>query len=226
MTPLELRDQFRIEIQDQAQPYLWTDDEVYRYMTDAQEMFCRLGGGISDSTSEVTSITAAAGEPLTEISPRILKIRHARRESDNGTLELLNFEDFGRPTLVTDYGKTVSYQLDDQEGQVQGLIEGMEQDQVRWYMVPATDEQVRLIVYRLPMCELLTEDEDLEIHSQHHLALIEWMKYKAYCKQDAEAYDRTKAEEFKKKFMDYCDLAKREREKREHKYRTVVYGGI
>lgn len=226
MTPQELLDLFRIEIQDLAKPPMWSDDEVYKYMTEAQEMFCRLGGGIADSTNSLTRITAVANEPFSEISPRILKIRQATRVSDNQVLDILNFEDFERPSLYNDYGKTVIFKLDNTTGQVVALIEGMEQDKVRWYYVPSVDQDITLIVYRLPLCANLDQNSKLEIHSQHHVNLLHWIKYRAYCKQDAEAYDRGKAEEFKQKFMEYCALAKNEREKREHKYRSLVYGGI
>ena len=48
----------------------------------------------------------------------------------------------------------------------------------------------------------------------------------AYNKQDAETYDKSKAEERAAKFLSYCDQAKTEQGRREHKYRTISYGGI
>jgi hypothetical protein len=55
---------------------------------------------------------------------------------------------------------------------------------------------------------------------------MNWMKHLAHEKQDAETYDRGRSMEFRDKFLAYCDQAKAERERREHKYRTVAYGGI
>jgi hypothetical protein len=226
MTPLEVLNQFRSEVQDEALPYLWTDTEIYRYMVDAQEMFCRLGGGIADSTSSVTTLTATAGEPFTDLSSRILKIRHASRASDNKQIEILNFEDMARPTLSADYNSQTEFRMDDEEGEIIALIEGLEQSKVRWYKVPETTQTVNLVVYRMPTATTLTGAGTLEIHEQHHLNLIHWIKHRAYLKQDAEAFDRTKAEEFRQQFISYCDRSKRDREQREHKYRTVAYGGI
>jgi hypothetical protein len=51
------------------------------------------------------------------------------------------------------------------------------------------------------------------------------MKHLAHLKQDAETYDRGRADQFRTEFFAYCDQAKAEREKREHKFRTVAYGG-
>lgn len=226
MTPAEVLAQFRIEVQDQAEPYLWSDVELYRYMTEAQEMFCRLGGGIADSTTaSIVEIEATISEEFSDISPKILKIRQARRAEDNRVIDIINFEDFERPSLITDYGHSVTYNMDDTEGELQIMVTGMEQDKVRWYHIPAETQTVKLIVYRLPLYDDIT-GQTIEIHSQHHMELIHWMKYRAYCKQDAEAYDRSKADDFKARFLESCDMAKREREKREHKPRAVVYGGI
>ena len=47
----------------------------------------------------------------------------------------------------------------------------------------------------------------------------------AYMKQDAETYDKTKSAEFEARFLGYCDMARKEKERREHKTRIVAYGG-
>ena len=65
----------------------------------------------------------------------------------------------------------------------------------------------------------------LEIDEQHHLHLLDGMKRLAYRKEDAETYDRGRADQFDAAFYAYCDQAKAERERREHKYRTIPYGG-
>ena len=52
------------------------------------------------------------------------------------------------------------------------------------------------------------------------------MKAQAYSKQDAETYNKAKADEEAAKFVAYCEQAKREKEKYKHKVRVVRYGGI
>ena len=65
-----------------------------------------------------------------------------------------------------------------------------------------------------------------QIDVQHHRYLLNWIKHLAHEKQDAETYDRGRSVEFRDKFLAYCGQAKAERERREHKYRTVGYGGL
>lgn len=225
MKPSELLLQFRREIQDEARPYLWSDDDIYAYMADAQEQFCRKGGGIADSTSEVTEIQAIEGEEFASIDCRILKIRQAKL-SDGTVLELLNFENLERGWRGNDYGVDTLFKLDDTEGDIKALVEGMEQDKVRLLYIPDEDQIIYLVVYRLPLKSPGTANDVFEIHSQHHLHLLDWMKHLAYLKQDADTYDRAKSEEFEARFLRYCEEAMRERTKREHTYRSTTYGGI
>lgn len=218
---------FRQEVRDEATPYLWSDEEILSYATHAQEMFCRLGGGIADATSAITELTVQADDEFTDVSPRILKLRAARNATTGRDIQLLNYEDLqlGGAGGQYDYGQYVSnFRLDSTPGEVTGLVEGMEPNKVRWVRIPLEGLTVKLLIYRMPL-EPVTEDEELEIDEHHQRYLLHWMKYLAHQKQDAETYDRGRAEQFRNEFEMYCDRAKAERERREHKYRAVAYGG-
>ena len=206
---------FRADVRDEAAPYLWSDAEVISYIDDAQKMFCRLQGGIADATSALTLLAVTAGDAFAKYDPRILKLRAAYREADGRELELLNFED-----LQFDGGK-----LDTSPGELRALVTGMEANKVRLVRAPTENTSVRLVVHRMPLESIEDESQLLEIDEQHHRHLLHWMKHLAHQKQDAETYDRGRAEQFRTEFIAYCDRAKAEREKREHKYRTVMYGG-
>lgn len=218
---------FRKEVRDEATPYLWSDDEILSYATHAQEMFCRLTGGIADATSALTTLTVTAGAEFSPLSPRILKLRAARNATTGRDIQLLNYEDLqlGGAGGQYDYGQYVSnFRLDSTPGEVTGLVEGMEPNKVRWVRIPLEDLTVKLVVYRMPLSPATTSGE-LEIDEHHQRYLLHWMKYLAHQKQDAETYDRGRAEQFRNEFEMYCDRAKAERERREHKYRAVAYGG-
>lgn len=217
---------FRSEVRDEATPYLWSDAEIYSYIDDAQRMFCRLQGGIADASSPVTHIEVAAGDVFAPISPRILKLREAHRSADGYDLEILNFEDlqFHRP--IDDYGHHTGYRIDNTVGVVRAVIVGMESNKLRLVHIPEEDQAIDLIVYRMPLDTITAGGgQSLEIDEHHHRHLLYWMKHLAYQKQDAETYDRGRADMFRAEFLAYCDQAKAEREKREHKYRTIGYGG-
>ena len=227
MNVVALFDRFRTDVADVAAPYLWADDEVWEYIDEAQKMFCRLEGGIPDSRSDITQIAATEGEEWGDLSPRILKIRDARRLSDARPVAVLNVEDIPAAAAGNDYGAPRGLRLDDTQGPVCSFIVGMEKDAVRWVPIPVADDVVALTVYRLPLEVISGENPaELEIDEQHHRSLLMWMKHLGYSKQDAETFDKGKAADFENAFRGYCQQAKEERERREHKPRVVAYGGL
>lgn len=228
MIPQELYDRFRTDIVDVAVPQLWTEDEVWGYMDAAHKKFVRLMGGISDSSSSMTELDVAVGDKWIDIDPRILKIRHAQKTTNDAELQIVNFEDTELLNRDNDYGVRRVFKLNNDTGPLQYLVVGMERYKVRCVPIPDTAETVYLIVYRLPLETIssTSNTSEFEIEEFHHEYLLLWMKHLAYLKQDAETFDKSKSDEMGAKFLAYCAEAKHERELREHKYRAVVYGGL
>lgn len=226
MNSTTLLARFRADVRDEATPPLWTDGEIFSYMDDAQKMFCREQGGIADSTSAVTQISAVAAQPFATISPLILKIRAANRAADYRDLEILNYEDMQTQRLQTDYGTQIGPTIDNTSGDIRAIVVGMEANKIRFVRIPEANQTIALVVYRMPLLTLNAIDQALEIDEHHHIHLLLWMKHLAHMKQDAETYDRGRSDQFRTDFMAYCERARQEREKREHKFRTVAYGGI
>ena len=216
MDSTELRDQFRADVVDQVEPFLWSDDEVFSYMDDAQKMFCRLTGGLGDATSALTTITYNTATDWVATSPLILKIRDAFRAVDGRPIAVINYEDLASSGLRFDGRIDVP----------RALIIGMEADKARLYPFPSVGDSIRLVVDRLPLKPITDADQKIEIAAQHKTGLSLWMKARAYDKQDAETFDRNKAEKFDQKFRDYCAAAKLEKDRAKHKTRIVGYGGI
>lgn len=226
-----LIEEFRSEVHDTAVPYLWSDEEVVGYLDEAQKWLCRMSGGISDSTSEITRVSMVTGEPWGVVDQKILKVRYVRRESDNVEIELMNFEDVqSRPVFTRGYYATLptSILLDDTAtGAVNAMVAGMEENRVRWLYVPGEDDTALMIVYRLPLVDITVDNiAPLEVNEKYHRQLKSGMKALAYDKEDAETFDKSKRDRFKTEFEGVGNEAKRERERREHKYRTITYGGI
>jgi hypothetical protein len=224
-----LIDTFRSEVHDTAEPFLWTDDEVVSYLDRAQNWYCRLTGGIADSSSEATRIDMVAGEKFGVVSAKVLKFREMQRESDNHPISLWNFEDAQFKPYFENSSYYAPYRLvlNDQTGLVGHAVTGMEQGKVRWIYVPAEDDTAICIVYRLPLETLSTDNlAPLEIPEEDQEALLDGMKALAYKKEDAETFNKAKQIDHQTAFEKYCGEAKEKREKREHKYRTVRYGGL
>lgn len=221
MTPSALKDLFRSDMKDAVAPYLWSDTDVWSYIDDAQKMFCRLTDGISDaSTASVVDINVTAGDTWLNTHPSILKIRGATRTSDGRPVDILNYEDLAGRGIRFDGRKTP----------VCSLIIGMEENKARLTAVAAMNDAIKLLVFRLPLNDItaatVAAAVTFEIPAEHHRALMTWAKHLAYQKQDAEIFDKSKADEMEVGFRAYCADAKLEQGKKRHKVRTVAYGGI
>lgn len=232
MTPSTLKDLFRSDVRDEVMPYLWSDAEIFSYMDDAQKMFCRETGGIADSTSPICTLTVNAGDTYINYDPRILALRDLRRASDGRNVSILNFEDLATTGWVqNDYGRFTTLgaggiKFSNTPAPVTAVVVNMDEKKLRLIAPAATNETLYAIVYRLPLNDITPSSTAFEIDERHHRYLLYWMKYLAHEKQDAETFDRGRSVEFRDKFLAYCMQAKAERERREHKFRTVVYGGL
>lgn len=221
-----LYDAFRSDVVDTAQPYLWSDAEVWRYMGEAQRMFVRLTGGVSDFTSPVTEIPVVVGEAWADLHPSVLRVMSMSRRSDGRQLRLLNGTDIGKPSS-SDYGLTQITRLDNKTGPVHSAVLGLERNKVRWVQVPEAGDVVDAHVYRLPLTIVDGPDQELaDVPEEHHWHLLNAMKALAYRKHDADTYDPGKARDSEQAFANYCLLVKAEWERYKHKTRVVGYGGL
>lgn len=228
MNSSTLLDAFRADVNDAVEPYLWSDTEVFDYTDDAQKMFTRLTGGISDATSSLTSLAYTAGTTMVPFSDRILAIRHISLASTGREIRRYNLEELIAPRSgFHRYGEgPVFSTLDNTTGPVTAVVLGIEEFSLRLVHIPTKADTLNLLVYRMPLKDITDVDQALEIKEKHHRALLLWMKYRAYSKQDAEAYDKGAADKFEAAFVAYCEGADGEAKRLRHKPRLVRYGGI
>lgn len=226
MNSTELFDLFRTDIVDVALPYLWSDDEVWRYMNDAYFMFVRLTGGIPDYTSDATIVPVTAGEKLSPLNSSILRVVAAHLASDGRPLTIINPTDL--PTLRdSDYGQVRPMWLDTTPGPVRYMLIGAQQHTCQWLQVPIVNDEVNLLIQRLPLSRISGDSQEfIDVNEEHHFHFLLWMKKLAYMKQDAETFDRTKSGDNDMAFRNYCAEAKAELERKKHKTRVVSYGGL
>lgn len=226
MTPLHLYARFRSDVVDVVEPFLWSADEVYGYMDDAQGMLCRLTDGIRDSSSEAAQAQVSAGEPWVEIHPAVLRIRSISLASTGKDIRLLSYGDVaGADKMNYPFPATNEMNL---TGNVLVAIVDMEDGKLRLVRIPAADDTLNLIVERLPLCEISKRNvpDRFEVRQEHHLHLLLWMKHLAYAKQDAETFNEAKSREFQAAFVAYCDQAKLEKARRNQTPRLMAYGGL
>lgn len=218
MNSTELLEAFRDEMVDTEAPYLWSDAAIYRYLDDAQKMFCRLTEGVEDSrTTALTQLAVTPGTEWLTLSPLILKVRTALRADNGREVSIIPIEK----------AQDLGIRFNGQAGPVKHLVAGMEKRALRLWPVPNETVTLNLSVFRLPLQKITDAgDQELEIDEQHHEALLFWMKHKAYDKQDAETFDRRKSDEFEARFRVYCTAALKEQERARRDNGTVIYGGL
>lgn len=215
MDSTQLLETFRTEVFDNAEPYLWSDVEIYRYIDGAQKMFCRLTEGLEDArTASVTKLVLTPGQEWAELSPLILKIRSARRD--------------GRPLTIVPYEDTLEH--GDHRHGVQGapraLVLGETRGAVRVHPVPTEATTIDLAVFRLPLKNITDMGcQRLEVEDHHADGLLLWMKYMAYGKQDSEVFDPNRAAESELAFRTYCAKARQEQGRARHPTGATMYGG-
>lgn len=223
----DLYDRFRLDVVDQAKPYLWSDDEVFGYMDTAYQLFVRDTEGIADTTSAVTVVNVTAGQPFSDVDPSILNFRQAFLASTNEELTIVNAQEMSSVRVADGYGVIRSLNTYNLPGPVRYMVIGLQRDKVRWAQIPVVNDTVNLVVYRLPLLPITDPSQEFEgVAAIHHLYFLDGMKALAYRKQDAETFDRARANECEMRFTQYCAKAKAEWSRYKAKVRTVVYGGI
>lgn len=226
MNSAELYDIFRSEVVDTAKPYLWTDEDVFRYMNEAYRMFVRLIGGIPDVSGDATVINVTAGDDQVDLHPSILRIMDAWNVSDNSQVKVINQTDL--PMLFTDpdYKFLRPLMRKNSPGPIRFLLTGQQRNKGQVIQIPIVDEEIQMSIYRLPLVSIVDDTHALdEVDEHHHNSLLYWMKHLAYLKQDAETFNQAKSDDFGDKFNEYCILSKAEWNRYKHKPRIVAYGG-
>lgn len=212
MDTTELLNLFRAEVRDQEAPYLFENEQVYAYINAAQLEFCRLTEGIEDGRS--FKLAVVPGQEWYPIDKRVLKLRKAY------------FTATGRPVEVVNQEKAepLGIRFDGRSGPAKALVAGIQKGMLRAWPLPNEAAEIALDVFRLP--KPVGEGDQLEIDEQHHIYLLHWVKHLAYSVQDADTFDRRRAEEYEAKFRAYCARAREEQSRARRQVSTVVYGGL
>lgn len=203
----------------------FSDDDVWRIADNAYRSFVRLTGGIPDFSSPATEVAVTAGEPVSALSPLVLRILRMTRRSDSGDVTIVNQTDVSAMTQ-SDYGRVKQLMLDNKRGPVRFAMIGMEKNKVRWISVPEVDDVVDMMIYRLPQTRIFEDGQELdEVEEQHHYALLN--KMNALAAATPLVANAGGATAYEQAFGDYCAQVRAEMNRYKAKpVRTVSYGGL
>lgn len=192
----QLIERFRIEADDLLAPYLWTEEWLQAWFSEAQdEAAVRSRLLLDDFTTALTQIAVDAGVASYALHPKLYEIA------------VLDF--------VPAVGRVQSVYLTSREkldrdrpgwrNEPQGMPCHAIQTDTRLRLVPtpSVEGMLRLEAYRLPLKALANDNDKPEIHEAHHIHLVHWALYRAFGKPDADAHDPQRSKEALGRFEAY-----------------------
>ena len=183
MTLEELIALYRADAFDQHEPYLCGDELLTLYANEAQDEACRRGQLLRDSISPICRVAYGAGAEHIALDGKIIDVLRAR--ADGHAMCLVSLDDMDR--------MMPSWQDDTQQGRPTYLVSGLATGALFLWPRPATDGIVALTVQRLPLKRLANDTDKPEIRPELHAALVNWILFRAYSRQDSELHDAQKA---------------------------------
>lgn len=185
MTLGDLLDLWRKEIDDVAQPYLWSDDEAIEYADDAQNEACRRGRLLVDSeTTAVCNIALVDGTSSYALDSRVIRVNRAKVSGESSPLAFC---------MVRDLDERAPGWEDWSESTPTILVPDWQSGKIRLVATPDAAGTLTMTVVRLPLVELNDADQSFEIRTEYVRNLRHWLSYRAYMKRDSETYNPQKA---------------------------------
>jgi hypothetical protein len=218
MNVADLLSVFRNIADDSAEPYFWSDDTFYVYLSDAINQYCRYGRPVTDHTSALCSVNYEKDDPWVVYDERILKVVSAYDvDNSNKPLRITDWEDYNR-NGVAPYPNTT--------GDVNALLTGMEDQRMRVLNIPVVDGTIKMVIHRLPLKSISVDYDKIEsVPITDRLMLLDWVMYRAYNHEDAEMFDPKKAASSKVNFMNEVYKVRSADMKRTSKNWVAGYGG-
>lgn len=208
-----LRD--RSDLMSGPDDYLWSDEQLIKYIDEAQGLLARKGLVIRDaSTAAVVEVSLTADVTQYTLHPSIIAVISAQVEGDVGDLARAGHSAFNSfqhvdplffdPAQLSTMppGKPLAFSTDEQLDRASGKAGVVS---MRVYPTPTADYDgtlIRLRVVRGPLRPLTTDDLEAspEVPDDYHLGLLDWAAYRALRNIDSDAGAVEKADKYKSEF--------------------------
>ena len=191
---------FRVDADDLVEPFLFSDDWIAGWLTEAQAEAAIRGRLIlEDADPAVCQIAVAAGTASYELHRSVYEIADLRfmpaGASRSTPLPLVTREwlDDKRPGW-RDLADEVAYAIQTDH-------------RLRLVGVPASDGVLHLEAYRAPLKALANDTDKPELNEAHHRHLIYWALHRAFSRPDSETVDPQRADRALEAFNRYFGLA-------------------
>ena len=191
---------FRVDADDLAEPFLFSDDWIAGWLTEAQSEAAIRGRLIlEDADPDVCQIAVTAGTASYELHHSVYEIADLRfmptGASKSTPLALVTREwlDDKRPGW-RDNGKDLSFAIQSDH-------------RLRIVGAPNTDGVLHLEAYRVPLNALENDVDTPELSEAHHRHLVYWALHRAFSRPDSETIDPQRADRALEAFTRYFGLA-------------------
>lgn len=196
----------------------WSNEELTRFINEAQNRVCLDALAIKDSTTFTISVTA--GTATYSLDSRIIQIKGIYLNSTGKELIEQEFEDlYTRQNWRNVTGTPTHYMLD------------IDTNKIHLYPKPTANDTIYLIAYRLPLEQFNWETNDTqssELRLEYQIPMLNWAAYLAYQKDEANTFDPQRATYFRQLYSadftynsPYSDIRRRRSNNR-----TISYGGL
>lgn len=208
-----LRD--RSDMMSGPEDYLWSDEQLVKYINEAEGILARKGLVIRDaSTPSVVEVALADGISQYTLHPSVLAVISAKFPADVGDLaraghSALNSYHHPDPLFfdpsqlsVLPPGKPLAFATDEQLDKRSGKTGVVS---MRVYPEPNADYDggiIHLRTVRKPLKALTVDDLEAspEVPEEYHLGLLDWAAYRALRNIDSDAGAVEKADKYKSEF--------------------------
>jgi len=230
----ELEQIFREDLDDLVSPYLWSEQQVAQYFTEAQKLFAKRTDLLMDSsTASIVQLAVTANQPYVSLSPLVTKIRRAQLASQGTKLHITNFDDLDATTDIPDYGLQTMLDWTTATGTPRLLVADMDQSKARLVPIPTQDDTINISVFRMPLSPITYDNVagalsgTLEVtDEEHQRVMLLHAKALAYQKQDADVQNMQLAGELQRAFYEGASRIKSELKRARRRAGTVRYGGL
>lgn len=183
---------FRSDTRDLSQPFLWSDDDIVRYLNEAVDEAAERAMLIEDSaTAACCSITLIPDQATYNLHPSVIGVKRATfagKPLHQTSVEAEDNQGFG---------------WENREGPApQKAIVNAQTTTITFIPKPTQAGTVLLTVYRTALAPLDASDLDAEpeIKPLYHPRLKNWLYRCAYLKRDAETLNEAEAARYEAMF--------------------------
>lgn len=181
-------------LRDEAEPHLWSEEELTLYFNQAEQLFARRTHCLVSETGPLSEMQLLEGEQAYPLHPKTVAVIAAY---DNvGTI----MRDVSRGKVKTRWqvGRPTAYSTD----------AGVKT--IRFLPTPNEDYEVTLVVAHKPLRSLANPSDTPSIPEEYHLFLCNYVAYMALRNNDPEQMNAASAESYLAEWEDNVREAKRE----------------